>query len=314
MCALRSDEKTGLTTLWADCLGDWSKVWCPDQCCDQCFGDESDFIPYGGYTDADTGFPKEHTVPPVAAAVIPGRTFLPTASPIASEPTYASLAENEALKTDLISRMTGFEGRLSDPDSDAYKAYLWLANAPDFAELGEFRKLQRFGLSTFYLSTQSQLGWKVSNNWQTTEHECNWFGISCAQEDTVTEISLPSNRLSGTIPPEIGLAGLGGEIGKLNLSGNNIGGKLAEQLGTLKHLEVLDLRSNDFTGKIPATLGQLSRLTSLQIQANELSGVMPRSICSLVAAGDVEVVADCDVDDPFSRVECELGTCCSQCY
>lgn len=136
--------------------------------------------------------------------------------------------------------MNAFEDRLSDTNSHAYEAYLWLANSDtSFDTLSSFRKLQRFGLVSFYLSTSPELDWKVNYSWKSSQHECTWFGISCAVNDTVTEISLPSNRLAGTIPPEIALAGVGGRLGKLNLSGNNIGGELPVQIGTLTHLEVL---------------------------------------------------------------------------
>ena len=42
--------------------------------------------------------------------------------------------------------------------------------------------------------------------------------------------------MSGTLPREIALAGVGGQIVYLDMSGNNIGGKIASELGTLKSL------------------------------------------------------------------------------
>ena len=42
--------------------------------------------------------------------------------------------------------------------------------------------------------------------------------------------------MSGTLPREIALAGVGGQIVYLDLSGNNIGGKIVSELGTLKNL------------------------------------------------------------------------------
>ncbi|KAL9184703.1 hypothetical protein ACHAXT_012673 [Thalassiosira profunda] len=240
-----------------------------------------------------------------------GESFHPTAAPVLSAPT---LPENPALKADLLQHMSGFEENLSDPNSPAYQAYLWLANSKGFEELDLSRKLQRFGLVAFYKSTTPDYDWKVSNRWQTHQHECGWFGITCAVDDTVTEISLPRNRMSGSIPPEIALVGLGGQLGKLDLSGNHIGGELPEQLGTLTHLEMLDLRNNDFTGPIPPELGQLSMLKSLALQANELSGDMPNQVCSLaIGSGLVELMADCDPADPFSKVTCDLDTCCTHC-
>lgn len=262
----------------------------------------------------ETYYPTDS--PAATATVIPGRGFPPTASPVASP--RPTLAENPELKSFLVGKLTelgGFADKLQDPESDAYQAYVWLANTRGYEELDAFRKLQRFGLVTFYLSTRPELDWKISNRWQTHEDECGWFGIDCAINNTVTQISLPANRLSGTIPPEIAFAGIGGEIGKLNLSGNNIGGQLPEQIGMLHHLEVLDLRSNDFTGKIPPSLGQLTKLKSLQLQANEFTGDMPSEICDRVTNGVLgKITADCDSDDPFSNVACELDTCCTECY
>ena len=64
-------------------------------------------------------------------------------------------------------------------------------------------------------------------------------------EEAVTQISLPSNRLAGTIPREIALAGIGGQLMKLNLAGNNLRGRLPDELGSFKNLVVLDLRASE---------------------------------------------------------------------
>jgi len=235
ICAMRTS--LNLHTLWADCqASEFSAVYCDDiTCCTQCFGDESEFIPYGGYTTKGT-YPPLITSPALAATIVPGRNYPPTFSPIGSSP----LVENPELKTFLLSHMDGFDQRLADTSSHAYKAYMWLANNDgSLNQLNEMRKLQRFGLVTFLLSTTPEYDWKVSTNWKTQDHECNWFGISCAITDTVTELSLPSNRLSGTIPPEIALAGIGGKMSRLNLAGNNLGQELAKQVGFLSHLEEL---------------------------------------------------------------------------
>ena len=212
-------------------------MYCDESCCTQCFGDDSEFIPYGGYTDEDYSIKTAQPEDVFEGTIVPGRNFPPTASPIAATPTQV---DNPELKTFLFSHMDGFESRLSDTSSHAHEAYMWLANNDEsLNELDDMRKLQRFGLMTFYFSTTPELDWKVSSGWQTGQHECDWFGISCSIPDTVTELSFPSNRLSGTIPPEIALAAIGGKVGKLNLAGNNIGGELVEQIGYLTHLEIL---------------------------------------------------------------------------
>ena len=212
ICGLRSHN---LHTLWADCEqgNDFSSVFCDENCCTQCFGVGSDFIPYAGYYgDAASYAPK--TAPPVTAevAVVPGRSFPPTTTPDAAP---SLMVEDPELKSFLLGHMDGFEQRLSDTSSHAYEAYMWLANDDkSLDELDPMRKLQRFGLVTFFYSTAPELSWKVSEGWKTNEHECSWFGITCGIPDTLTELSLPSNRLSGTIPPEIVLAGIGGKVSR----------------------------------------------------------------------------------------------------
>jgi Leucine-rich repeat (LRR) protein len=203
--------------------------------------------------------------------------------------------------------MNGFQERLDDTTSYAHEAYEWLANDKITDSLNDFRKLQRFGLVTFFLSTSpNDTPWKVVNGWSTSEHECNWYGIYCAVNDTVTTISLPGNNLAGTIPPEIALASIGGKVKRFNLAGNSISGTIPIQLGTLTHLELLDLRSNDLTGQIPSQLGKLKVLKTLNFGANELLGTMPDEICSLRTTALLDtLIADCDTCNEL---------CCTECY
>jgi len=320
ICALRlnvGNRNHGLTTLWADCLDDGTgfatRVICEESCCDECFNDDSDFQFYGGFDGFDVTYAP--TISSPTGPQVLGRDFPPTMSPVTtSAPTPKG---NSELMTDFINHMSEsplLVKRLSDTSSHAYEAFLWLSRE-NLSSLNEMQRIQRYGLVTFFHSTVADdMNWKVASGWKTSEHECGWFGISCADNATVTEISLPSNRLSGTIPPEIALAGIGNKIGHLNLSGNHIGGKLVAQLGKLTHLEALDLGANDFTGKIPSEIGDLSRLKSFRLQGNSLSGDMPSEICSLSNGILKELIADCDSFDPFSHVTCAIDTCCSECY
>jgi hypothetical protein len=216
ICALRTSHN--LNTLWADCVvGDFTRVYCEESCCTGCIDRMNGFQIQGGEAPTNS----------------------PSASPPADNGT--TQVENQQLYTFLLGHMDEFQQRLGDTESHAYKAYLWLANDDAYynSQNDDLRKLQRFGLVSFYLSTSSELGWKVSNGWSSPEHECSWYGIFCALNDTLTSISLPSNRLTGTIPPEIALAAIGGKVRFLNLAGNDISGEIPEQLGTLTHLELL---------------------------------------------------------------------------
>ncbi|KAL7519562.1 hypothetical protein ACHAWX_004320 [Stephanocyclus meneghinianus] len=295
ICDLK-DPIAGLEVLWADCSGNPPSIICRDYCCTECFSNNSEYI---SYYDSDDG------------------TYFPTLAPtLALQTQSPTLSENPELKAFLLKHMDGFEDSLSDVDLPTYKAYLWIANADNYSALDPFNILQRFGLVSLYLSTTSEFDWKVSTRWKTKQHECTWFGIKCSDNNTVSEISLPSNRMSGTLPREIALAGVGGQIVYLDMSGNNIGGKIVSELGTLKNLAFLDLKANDFTGSIPSELGQLSKLRSLQLHANELIGEMPQEICSLRSVSLNILQADCDSDpdNSFDEVTCAKDTCCTSCY
>lgn len=272
ICALRREGGNGLSTLWADCKTDENGdtlVLCEEGCCDECFDDYSDFDPGPGFKDDEmqTDMP---TATPFAS--VPGRPFPPTSSPASTD--SPTIPENPALKEVLLKHIGNAQplrDRLADTSTPAHKAFLWLGSTRNYDELDDFSRLQRYGLATFYISTSPDIAypWKVSNNWMSDKNECKWFGISCTDDINVSgkcyplllvlaslysfferlrsfpsisccqEISLPSNRLSGTIPPEIELAGLGEKLGKLNLSGNNIGDNIPKEIGKLKHLEVL---------------------------------------------------------------------------
>lgn len=301
ICTLRTNYI--LKTLWADCIADDDNIkMVVCGCCTQCFSDESEYTPH-----ADIG----HEVPSPPASTPTTVDVVHTGPPTITDRGIGASAliikkDNQKLRTFLLGHMNGFQERLDDTTSYAHDAYLWLANDKITDSLDDFRKLQRFGLVTFFQSTSPDSPWKVSNGWSTSEHECNWYGIYCAVNDTVTTISLPSNNLAGTIPPEIALAAIGGKVKRLNLAGNSIGKAIPFQLGTLTHLELLDLRSNNFTGQIPLQLGILKLLKSLNFGANELMGTMPNEVCSLRTTASLDtLIADCDICNK---------SCCTECY
>ncbi|KAJ7949602.1 putative Leucine-rich receptor-like kinase family protein [Quillaja saponaria] len=87
-------------------------------------------------------------------------------------------------------------------------------------------------------------------------------------------IDLSCNNLTGKIPPN--LASLVGLI-SLNLSRNNLVGLIPNGIGQLKLLESLDLSKNVLFGGIPGTFSNLSFLSHLNLSFNKLSGNIPKS-------------------------------------
>uniref|UniRef100_A0A7N0ZX35 Uncharacterized protein n=1 Tax=Kalanchoe fedtschenkoi TaxID=63787 RepID=A0A7N0ZX35_KALFE len=85
-------------------------------------------------------------------------------------------------------------------------------------------------------------------------------------------IDLSGNELSGKIPEQItNLSYLRG----LNLTGNHINGHIPETIGLLQNLESLDLSNNALDGHIPQSLASITSLNNLNLSHNNLSGPIP---------------------------------------
>ncbi|RVW59332.1 putative LRR receptor-like serine/threonine-protein kinase [Vitis vinifera] len=88
----------------------------------------------------------------------------------------------------------------------------------------------------------------------------------------LVNLSLLGNRLSGSIPKEIG--GIA-TLEELILEDNQLEGPLNENLGNLGRLRRLLLSGNNFTGTIPQNFRNLKNLTDFRIDGNNLSGKIP---------------------------------------
>ncbi|KAK1364388.1 putative leucine-rich repeat domain, L domain-containing protein [Heracleum sosnowskyi] len=85
-------------------------------------------------------------------------------------------------------------------------------------------------------------------------------------------IDLSTNELTGKLP--LGITRLL-ELKGLNLSGNSFYGNVPTEIGQLKLLECLDLSANKFSGKIPSNMSGLHFLAYLNISNNNFSGRIP---------------------------------------
>ena len=102
----------------------------------------------------------------------------------------------------------------------------------------------------------------------------------------LTDLTLHSNRLSGSIPPELGSLGL---LGRLDLRSNEIGGGIPSEIGELEVLESLLLAGNRLAGPIPPELGGLASLTEFDLTGNQLSGPIPAELGDLASLATLDL-------------------------
>ena len=136
---------------------------------------------------------------------------------------------------------------------------------------------ERTALVALYNATNGA-HWHRQRNWTGAGSIRNWQGVTTNAAGFVTELSLPENNLSGTLPPE--LAKLT-RLRELDLDDNRLRGSLPPELGDLPQLRRLVLGANELTGRIPPELAGLSQLTMLDLGSNSLSGAIPPELGSL---------------------------------
>ena len=130
--------------------------------------------------------------------------------------------------------------RLEDPLSPAARALDWLVYTDTKTNQLEAMRT-RYALACLFFATQSsEKGhqWIEDRHWLSSYPVCLWYGIECTNQRNeiaaVHSINLSSNAMTGTIPPEIGMLGLG--VNSLDLSYNLIGGSIPKTLFSLTNL------------------------------------------------------------------------------
>jgi len=112
---------------------------------------------------------------------------------------------------------------------------------------------------------------------------------------------LSSNQLVGTI--ERNIQNLGSLL-VLKLAGNRLSGTIPSELGLISLSEIV-LVDNNIEGTIPSTLGLVDTLNILDLNTNTLDGTMPGKICAMSLS---TLTADCK--DNTAGVVCPCYTKC----
>jgi len=143
------------------------------------------------------------------------------------------------------------------------------------------------------------------SNWESSASSpCQWNGITCNTNGSVTEINLEESGLSGPVPFSAicGLKALKGiqlgynslygnipdglwnncsQLATLNLTSNSLAGTLPD-FSALSSLQSLDLSKNNFSGKFPVSVTNLTQLYALNLNDNPLvQSLIPTEIFGL---------------------------------
>ncbi|TKY62583.1 inactive leucine-rich repeat receptor protein kinase [Spatholobus suberectus] len=110
----------------------------------------------------------------------------------------------------------------------------------------------------------------------TSNHHCNWTGITCSPTPSlsVTSINLQSLNLSGDISSAIcDLPNLS----YLNLADNIFNQPIPLHLSQCRSLETLNLSTNLIWGTIPFQISQFASLRVLDLSRNHIEGKIPKA-------------------------------------
>ena len=134
------------------------------------------------------------------------------------------------------------------------------------------------------LSIRDGLGGHIQLNWSESAPMAEWEGITLGGSPSRVhrlilgfhyEISMVRDRLTGTMPSELGELA---ELRVLALSNNYLSGSIPPELGGLMKLQYLALSNNYLGGSIPPELYNLTNLGELYLSDNRFTGCIPTTL------------------------------------
>ncbi|WRX20146.1 Leucine-rich repeat - like 10 [Theobroma cacao] len=122
-------------------------------------------------------------------------------------------------------------------------------------------------------------GWWSSYN-NLISNRCNWPGISCNNDGSITNFYPPPNIVK--VGVKFGKMNFSSfpNLVHLNLNDHGLNGSIPPEIATLSKLKNLYLNWNYLTGELPS-LGNLSQLAELDFSHNEISGFISQELGNL---------------------------------
>ena len=162
-----------------------------------------------------------------------------------------------------------------DDSSPQHEAYEWLLDTwTDYETNSEGEVflsdenlemvLVRYALATFFFSTNYE-DWAFDTNWLEESDVCDWSAIGCEHREddfAVTHFGGDEfgDKVTGTIPPELGFLQ---RLREIHLEGPVdyfLHGTIPSSLSNMRKLKVLVLSGNELSGSLPPQLGSLTSL------------------------------------------------------
>jgi len=178
---------------------------------------------------------------------------------------------------------------VSEPESFQARALEFISGSVLFSELSESQNVERYAAIVFYLSTFRQPhllnavaeAWTRSDGWSSNQNLCSWEGVQCDANDKVVSLILSDNKLSGTVPVELGLFD---DFAKLDFSSNviymdNTNHMVWNHLPNLQELVMDDNYVLSETG-IPSEFGSLTSIEKISLSFNLLQGTFDTAVFS----------------------------------
>jgi len=175
----------------------------------------------------DSTDPASPTSPPTIPVVIP--------NPVKLEYLETVLSAHQPLDTNVVTWLSALD--TWEPTSDVNVEEQWA---------------ERYAIATIYESTNGD-DWISTAGWKSSNHICQgWFGISCT-DNRVTDLDLPNNNMTGSLPTELGIL----EKGKnLDMRMYHLPAPFATmQYSAPNMLFVVHAAGNEFIGDIPTEIG-----------------------------------------------------------
>ncbi|KHG21064.1 hypothetical protein F383_09787 [Gossypium arboreum] len=114
----------------------------------------------------------------------------------------------------------------------------------------------------------------------------NWTGVICTMPQPdgflhIQELRMLNLNLTGKLAPELGQLS---NLTVLNFMWNhNITGSIPKEIGNIKSLKFLLLSGNQLSGPLADELGFLPNLLMFQVDLNQITGSLPKSFVNLIS-------------------------------